>query len=658
MAFLIEFHVVKNFMTNYLRNIKERFMTKTYLTNIAKCSASIKLVFVLFSDLLLCFLSTWLGLFLRLGEIPEINLSFFSVSFLSGIIAIPVFVFFGLYQIAFRHFGFIAIWTIAKAMAWYCIFFLFIIMVSQFENVPRTIGIIQPILFFFCAVCFRVVVRHKLNRISFFDRRKKPVSKALIYGAGIQGKKIEIALRNNSEFQVIGYLDDDVSIQGKTINELPVYSFESLKNKNGFSDISLVLIALPELNSPKVKSKIDILIQKSIAVRRLPRLEEIAKGQALLSSFENVNIEELLGRSPIDPDTSLLNVSIKDHVILITGGGGSIGSELCKQIVKLKPKTIVLLEQSENALYHISEEINAECQNLKIDLVPLVGSVLDPNRLETLFSRWRPSIIFHAAAYKHVPIVEQNLLEGVKTNIFGTKLLVKKAIEHNVQKFVFISTDKAVRPTNVMGATKRIAELVLQNQSKTPKKTIFTMVRFGNVLASSGSVIPKFNRQIKQGGPVTVTHEKVTRYFMTIKEACHLVIQASTMAKGGEVFVLDMGQPVQIYDLAIKMIQLAGKKPKSIHGKDGDIDIEIVGLRPGEKLFEELFIDQEKMDTDHPRIHKSNESQSKLDGLDKELTKLHEAVLNNDVRKAKLIIKNIVPEFKTSSTDRDLTIVK
>ena len=353
-------------------------------------------------------------------------------------------------------------------------------------------------------------------------------------------------------------------------------------------------MALPKLDTRQRQEKLRAILKSSVNVRTLPSFADLAEGTLSFSTLKNVDIEDLLGRDTVPPDQNLLQLNIRNKIVLVTGAGGSIGGELCRQILALQPQILLLFDQNEYSLYAIHVELVDSANAHSIKLIPLIGSVLDEARIDRILQIWSPDTIFHAAAYKHVPLVEQNLLEGLKTNILGTDLLVRMSLKNKIKSLVLVSTDKAVRPTNVMGASKRVAEMLLQAYSEQSHECILTMVRFGNVLGSSGSVIPKFRKQIENGGPITLTHRQITRYFMTISEASQLVIQAAAMAKGGEVFVLDMGEPVRIYDLAERMIELSGHKVRSQNNPDGDIEIETIGLRPGEKLYEELLIGETK----------------------------------------------------------------
>jgi FlaA1/EpsC-like NDP-sugar epimerase len=411
----------------------------------------------------------------------------------------------------------------------------------------------------------------------------------------------------------------------------------------GRYEITEVLLAIPSASRRRRRQIVQQLLPVGIQVRTLPGLADIAHGHVEINDVRPVEIEDLLGRDPVVPDEALLHAKVRDKVVMVTGGGGSIGSELCRQIVAIGPKTLLIVDSGEFALYSIHRELSRAAG--AVEVVPLLGSVQDEERIRTIIGEWRPDTIYHAAAYKHVPLVEANPLEGLKNNVFGTLVLARTAAEFGVADVVLISTDKAVRPTNVMGATKRLAEMVLQGYAQSQSRTRFSMVRFGNVLGSSGSVVPLFRDQIAGGGPVTITHNDVTRYFMTIPEAAQLVIQASAMASGGEVFVLDMGDPVRIYDLAVTMIELSGLKLRDTTHPEGDIEIKVIGLRPGEKLYEELLIGENPLKTGHERIMQARESFLPLSRLLPALVEIEAVVEANNAPRAIALLKALVPEY-------------
>jgi FlaA1/EpsC-like NDP-sugar epimerase len=475
--------------------------------------------------------------------------------------------------------------------------------------------------------------------------------KVLIYGAGSAGRQLANALSNSYEMRVVGYLDDDDRLHGHVLNGLAIYSPQDLSGLVVSLGISDVLLALPTANRKRRNEILALMQQAKVSVRTLPSVMELAQGKVSTADLRELDIDDLLGRDSVPPNHILLGRNVVRKVVLVTGAGGSIGSELCRQILKLKPQTLLLVDQSEYALYEIHQELLDKAQALGegvVQLVPLLASVRDAERMREVITTWSPDTIYHAAAYKHVPLVEHNPAEALKNNVLGTRTVAQLAAEHGVSDMVLVSTDKAVRPTNIMGASKRLAELVLQALAAEPSKTTFSMVRFGNVLGSSGSVVPKFRQQIKNGGPITLTHPEVTRFFMTIPEAAQLVIQAGAMAKGGDVFVLDMGESVKIMDLAQRMIELSGLNERTEANPDGDIAIEITGLRPGEKLFEELLIGNDPQPTLHPRIMKASEEKMAWADLQDSLNAMQVALDVNDVGVLRRMLEQLVSGYHPS----------
>jgi FlaA1/EpsC-like NDP-sugar epimerase len=460
----------------------------------------------------------------------------------------------------------------------------------------------------------------------------------LIYGAGTAGRQVLAALAHNQEMRIAGFLDDDASLHGLLVNEKPVYHPKDVDDVFRALKISSVLLALPSASLSRRNEIVATLLKHKVSVQTVPSLTELAQGKIDIAAIRRVDIEDLLGREPVAPEPTLIAKNISAKVVLVTGAGGSIGSELCRQILAWGPEKLLLLDQSEAALYAIHEELEREFARSGCPLIPLLGSVCDEGRLREIFSTFRPDTVYHAAAYKHVPLVEHNIFEGIRNNVFGTMAVAKLAAEYSASDFVFISTDKAVRPTNVMGATKRLAEMVLQTLALEASATRFAMVRFGNVLGSSGSVVPKFRQQISVGGPITVTHADVTRYFMSIPEAAQLVIQAGAMAGGGDVFLLDMGKSIKIMDLARRMIELSGLTVRDSENPAGDIAIEVTGLRPGEKLYEELLIGDTPAPTAHPMIMKSLEVTLPRAELEQVLTVLRGVMEANDAPAARSVL--------------------
>ena len=457
-----------------------------------------------------------------------------------------------------------------------------------------------------------------------------------------------MAMANSHQMQVVGFLDDDDRLHGHVLHGLPIYSPAHLQGLVSALSVSDVLLAIPSVSRQRRNEILAEIRKAHVAVRTLPCLTELAQGKVHVSDIRELDIDDLLGRDPVTPNYIMLAKNILDKVVLVTGAGGSIGSELCRQIIDIGPKKLLLLELNEFALYSIHQELEEKLAGRAIHVVPLLASVQDGDRLREIMAAWRPHTVYHAAAYKHVPLVEHNPAEGIKNNVLGTLEAAQAAARIGVADFVLIGTDKAVRPTNIMGASKRLAEMVLQALAATSSGTKFTMVRFGNVLGSSGSVVPRFRQQIRDGGPITLTHPEITRYFMTIPEAAQLVIQAGAMARGGDVFVLDMGQPVRIMDLARRMIELSGLQVKDEENPDGDIEIEITGLRPGEKLYEELLIGDNPSPTSHPRIMKAQEGFMEWSELNLRLAALQQALDLNDVGVLRQMLQELVSGYAPS----------
>jgi len=605
-------------------------------------------------DTVLCMLTVLVAYYLRLGYwiLPEGN-RLIPVA-VSVVTAIPLFIRFGLYRAIFRYSGFAALGTLAIAIAIYGVIFASVFTLYGVYGVPRTLGLIQPILLFIAIGTSRAAARFWLGGGYGFIREMNARSRVLIYGAGRAGRQLAAGLANSPEMQVVGFVDDDTSLAGSLMNGKPIHHAARLQELIAAEDIRHVLLAMPSTTRSR---RAEILLQlkgTAVQVRTLPALSDIARGRVSVGDLRELDIEDLLGRDSVAPNELLLARNITGKIVLVTGAGGSIGSELCRKIFRLRPASLLLLDASEHALYAIHGELMQDAleSGRAADLVPILASVTDPVRMGLVCSSFRPDTVYHAAAYKHVPLVEHNPCEGVRNNVLGTLVTARAAEQAGVTNFVLISTDKAVRPTNVMGASKRMAEMVLQAMAHAHTgKTRFAMVRFGNVLGSSGSVVPLFRRQIREGGPITITHEDVTRYFMSIPEAAELVIQAGAMAQGGEVFVLEMGDPVRIVDLARNMIELSGLSVRDAERPDGDIEISVVGLRPGEKLYEELLIGGDDLPTSHPRIMKARDPMIEPAELERALTELEAIVAGNDVAALRNLLVSIVGGF---TPDKDV----
>jgi len=566
------------------------------------------------------------------------------------VIAIPVFISFRLYRSVVRYIGVQALASIGQAVTLYSVIWGLLGYMANIEGIPRSVILINWMLILIAIGGSRIIARWVFTDEKFFSNRKK--TNVIIYGAGSAGRQLSHALQLSIEYKHVAYIDDNLAKDGTYINNIPVFSYNKIQSLIDKNKVTEVLLALPSVSRKKQHEIIEKLSPLPVHVRSLPSVSKLAEGKVIIDDLLEINIGDLLGRKPVAPNQKLLKIKITDKVVLVTGAGGSIGSELCRQILFLSPKRLILFETSESSLYKIEQElINLNPHNIKISAV--IGSVRDLKRMKKIFNYYGVQTIYHAAAYKHVPLVEYNQSQGVLNNSIGTMLTAEAAIASNVETFVLISTDKAVRPTSTMGATKRVAELILQALAKQSHNTCLTMVRFGNVLDSSGSVIPLFKKQIKKGGPITVTDADMVRYFMTIPEAVELVIQAGAMGEGGDVFVLDMGEPVKIYDLAVKMIQLSGLQVLDGDNPDGDIEIKYTGLRPGEKLYEELLVGDNVTLTDNKMIMRANEEMIDWENLKPILNELNEASKNTELERIRELLIQIVPEFNPNSHARD-----
>lgn len=640
------------------------FLFNKFLNNFLNLSRSTKTLIAISLDFLCCNLSVWIAYYLRLGNFLPLSERGLDALAFAIIISFPIFSFFGLYKAIFRYSGLYSLIIISKAIGVFGVFYISLISIYGINGIPRTIGFIQPLVFGILISFWRMLIRYTLRSLNSKNYGRQNILNTFVYGSGKAGRQLVKAMQEISEISIKGFLDDDLKKQGCLIDGKTIYSPNKLSDLILQKNINIILLAMPSITRDQRNRIIKKLIKYKIAVRTIPDISDLAKGKNLITDFFDLNTDDLLGRNEVQPFQSLMIKNITSKTILVTGAGGSIGSELCRQIIKLEPKRLVLLEISEYALYSIHSELE-QTKPRGVEMIPLIGSIQDISRIGEIIEIWKPATIYHAAAYKHVPIVEHNLIEGLKNNVFGTYNLAKLSIEKKVSNFVFISTDKAVRPTNIMGATKRLAELCLQSLNQKldfPGKdkevtTKFSIVRFGNVIDSSGSVIPKFREQLRAGGPITLTHRDITRYFMTISEAAQLVIQAGAMAKGGDVFVLDMGDPIKIYDIAERMIQLSGLSIKNISNPNGDIKIIITGLRPGEKLYEELLISENPIKTKHPKIFRSNEPFIKFEELDLELNKLILLIAKNDVENIFNELKQIIKEYNPNGALVDHTFI-
>jgi FlaA1/EpsC-like NDP-sugar epimerase len=611
---------------------------------------SAKRLIVVLVDVALALAAVWLAFYLRLGEWNYVSNNQW-LSVVLALCAIPILWVFGLYKALFRHNGLEALVGIARACFVYALLYAVVFLLLGVSGVPRTVGLIQPLLYFFMVGASRIALRSMFGRIGSQGGRPR----VLIYGAGESGRQLASAITGSREMELMGFVDDDAGLHQSTLNGKSIYAPAELANIVERRDITDILLALPSATRARRNEIVETLRSLNLNVRTVPGLMDLASGRVQVDAIRPLDIEDLLGRDPVEPDEMLFARNIADKVVMVTGSGGSIGSELCRQIIGAGPRTLLLVEQSEYALYMVDAELRkSRLAGKNVEIVPLLASVQDERRINAILKAWRPDTIYHAAAYKHVPIVERNVTEGVWNNVFGTYRTALAAKRWGVKDFVLISTDKAVRPTSVMGATKRMAELSLQALADAGGRTCFSMVRFGNVLGSSGSVVPLFRSQIARGGPVTVTDADITRYFMTIPEAAQLVIQAGAMAEGGEVFILDMGEPVRIMDLAHKMVELSGATVRDKKNPTGDIEIVVMGLRPGEKLYEELLISDNPIQTSHPRIMKSREHFFPARRFEALIQRMEVVLDSNDAAAIHALLCEVVPEFASSAGVIDL----
>ncbi|MFK3774637.1 polysaccharide biosynthesis protein [Pseudomonas sp. NPDC089406] len=623
-------------------------------------------------DLLLVWLALWMSFVVRLGW-DDAGLPFLSHPWLylaAPVIAIPIFIRFGMYRAVMRYFGNDALMVIFKAVTLSSL--MLALVVYWYSNhttlVPRSIVFNYWWLSLVMLGGLRLLMRHYFmgdwfaaaQHVPFANRDDGQVRVA-IYGAGAAGNQLLAALRMGRSMRPVAFIDDDPGIADRVISGLQVFKPSKIQRMIDATGAQEILMAIPSASRARRREILNDLEAFPLHVRSVPGLMDLASGQVKVDDIQEVDIADLLGRDAVPPEEGLLQRCITGKVVLVTGAGGSIGSELCRQIMGLGPTTLLLFEHSEFNLYSILSELEQRCQreSLSVRLLPILGSVRDAGKLLHVMQTWQVQTVYHAAAYKHVPMVEHNIAEGVLNNVMGTLHAAQSALQAGVANFVLISTDKAVRPTNVMGSTKRLAEMTLQALSResspvllgdshhVPRinSTRFTMVRFGNVLGSSGSVIPLFRKQIKAGGPLTVTHPKITRYFMTIPEAAQLVIQAGSMGQGGDVFVLDMGEPVKIVELAEKMIHLSGLTVRSERNPAGDIAIEFSGLRPGEKLYEELLIGDNVDATRHPMIMSAHEDHLPWEVLKERLEQLLASVAGDDYGRVRQLLRETVSGY-------------
>ena len=612
-------------------------------------------------DVFSALLTVWMAFSLRLEIFHRPEGAAWVPYLLAPALMLPIFSYAGLYRAIHRYSGFSMFITVIKASGFYGAAFLCILPLLNLPDVPRSVAVLQPIMLLLATGGSRALVRFLYNARRPALKPQSPPNRFLIYGAGSTGAEIASALQRSSKFDLAGYLDDDPQLQGRTMNGMPVFSpdeAESIIRREGINNI---LLAVPSASRMRRNDIVQRFKKLPVRIQMLPGVEEFADGRVTIADVREVEIEDLLGRDPLQVNQELIKKNITGRVVMVTGAGGSIGSELCRQLLVVHPSVLLLVEQAEHNLYTVHNDLEQRRMRLGSEtrILPLLCDVTDTVRIAEIFGVFNPEVIYHAAAYKHVPMVEHNPAEGVRNNVFGTRCIAEAAIRQGVSRVVLVSTDKAVRPTNIMGASKRLCEMILQAlAAEHGHSTCFSMVRFGNVLGSSGSVVPLFRRQIKEGGPLSITHRDITRYFMSIPEASQLVIKAGIIAEGGEVFLLDMGEPVKIIDLARRMVELSGLTVRDEAHPDGDIEIRVTGLRPGEKLYEELLIGNNPEPTINSRIFKASEQFIPWHELEPELAYMKEAIGRNDVGKIKHLLKMMIPEYQPSTETSDFVALE
>lgn len=594
-------------------------------------------------DLILIPLALWSSIALRYGtvDIPVEGIKFIFI--LLPILTIPVFVRMGLYRAVIRYFDEKALTTILLGVTFSTFIITAYVVLTGTVGIPRSSLLIYWV---FCVAYITVSRYAARGLMRQLERKSLRKQKVAIYGAGRAGLQTALSMISSPEYRPVLFFDDNKELWGTQIAGIRIYQPSKAKELMEEYECQQLLFAIPSVSTRRRNEIIKGFEGLGIQLKIIPGMSSIVDGKVKIEDIREVGVEDLLGREPVPSDESLIGNDIKEKVVLVTGAGGSIGSELCRQILKRSPNVLVLLEQNEFALYSVEKEFKALKHNTTI--IPVLGDVLRANDVAEIVNKFKVETVYHAAAYKHVPLVEANIISGVLNNIFGTFSVLKACQNSTVKKFMLISTDKAVRPTNIMGATKRIAEMIVQSCADECSNAIYSMVRFGNVLASSGSVIPLFKEQIRAGGPVTVTHPEITRYFMTIPEAAELVLQAASMAEGKDLFVLDMGEPVKILDLAKNMIRLSGFTVRDNENREGDIEIKFIGLRPGEKLYEELLISNASSNTLHPRIMKAVEIGLNSSDVYNYLEKLKVACGDQNVDLVRTIVAEMVPDYRPS----------
>ncbi|MFO1372875.1 MAG: nucleoside-diphosphate sugar epimerase/dehydratase [Candidatus Competibacteraceae bacterium] len=611
-------------------------------------------VLLVCGDTLAVLVAVWASFAIRLGDWwPDMLQDVVWLFPLAVVILIAIFAVIGLYRPILRYADESLLYTIVLGVSAGILLMMAVWVFLREGLVPRSSWLICWLVLI-ALIGGRLLIRRYLRRRFRVAADRTPV---VIYGAGEAGAQLANALRYSAEFTPIAFVDDNPQLWGSVVLGLKVRAPLKLRRLVAHNAVKLILLALPSASHHRRREILESLAGLPVRVLALPTLAELTSGARRIDEFREIDVEDILGRDSVQPNETLLRARVSGKIVMVTGAGGSIGAELCRQILPLRPRRLVLFERSEYALYTIEQELAAMLTNMgqpSLELIPLLGSVIHRQRLRMVMERFEIETVYHAAAYKHVPIVERNPIEGVRNNVFGTRHAAEAAIAAGVETFVLISTDKAVRPTNVMGASKRLAELILQGLAGEARSiTRLCMVRFGNVLDSSGSVVPLFREQIRKGGPVTVTHPEVDRYFMTIPEAAQLVIQASAMAQSGDVFLLDMGEPVRIYDLARRMIHLSGFTVRDQAHPEGDIEIQFTGLRSGEKLREELLIGADDLPTEHPMIRRARERHLPWSVIRKDLEQLAVALEAFDYLAVRAILLEAVAEYQPENGIED-----
>ncbi len=630
---------------NKLRRILHRLID--YLSPIDKAAElprNVKQTLMLMVDLFCIPLAIWLSVALRWGktDFPIGPMAYLAVA-TTIVVSAALFLRLGLYRAVIRFMGQQAILAVLKAVSVSTLVFA-LCLYTMDTALPRS----TPLLYFALAIV--LIGGSRLGIRAYYQHKLKSMAdKVIIYGAGASGRQLLTSLTHSDEYHPICFVDDDQKLQGTVINGVIVHSPENLAHIVRKFEVNQVLLAMPSAGREHRRKVINRLVGLPVYVKTIPDFASLIQGRASIAQIQDIDIEDLLGRDPVPPHPELIDRCVANKTVLVTGAGGSIGSELCRQIINHKPAELILFEASEYALYQIEQELRSglAAMHSPCRLTPLLGSVKDKRLIHRVMSAFEVQTVYHAAAHKHVPLVEYNVAEGVSNNVFGTANAALAALQNNVERFVLVSTDKAVRPTNIMGASKRLAEIVLQGLAAKPGNTQFSTVRFGNVLGSSGSVVPLFRQQISSGGPVTVTHAEIIRYFMTIPEAAQLVLQCGAFAEGGDVFVLDMGEPVRIIDLARRMVRLMGYEVKDENNPQGEIEIKVTGLRPGEKLYEELLLGDNVSGTGHPMIMRAEEEYPDYDVVQQYLISLEAACEQGDCDSIRAVLLELVQGFSS-----------